>query len=398
MLAGTTRPRRGAWPLGTARRPAEPAPTAPRLEVRRPRPPAQLRADVRERVENRPGVYRMIGPGGDVLYVGKSVRVRARLMSYFRAKPGEKAAEIVSHTHHVECEYVGSEFAALLHEMRLIRAHRPPFNVQHKRDRAFCFIKLTREEAPRLLTVFEVGDDGAAYFGPFHGPLRVRELVREVADLLELRDCARATPVRFADQLDLFGMERTPMCLRAEVGRCLAPCAARCTRSEYEARAGEAHRFLDGRTDRPLAILDQRMLHAAERMQFEYAAALRDRLQRLAGARDELLALSGVIDALSFVYAPPSWDGPARVYLVRRGMVQEELPAPRTAAERERIVERARALFRRRTHSGRVQPTQAAEILLLARWFRLRPAELENVWEDPRPGVRDELVTLRGLG
>jgi excinuclease ABC subunit C len=353
---------------------------------------------VRACAENRPGVYRLIGPGERLLYVGKSIRLRSRLLSYFRAERGEKAAEIVAHTHRIEWEYVPSEFAALVAEMRAIQAHRPPFNVEHKRDRAFCFIKLTREEAPRLLTVFEVGDDGASYFGPFYGPLRVRELVREVADLLELRDCARATPVRFADQLDLFGIERTPLCLRAEVGRCLAPCAGRCTRSEYGGRVSEAHRFLDGRTDLPLAILDARMQEAALRMNFEYAAALRDRLARLAAARDELVALSGVIEALSFVYAPPSRDGPTRVYLIRRGMVQEELPAPRTEVERATILERARTLFRRRTHSGRVQPTQAAEILLLARWFRLRPAELENVWDEPRPGVRAELVTLRGLG
>lgn len=370
---------------------------AERLDIRRPRPAPQLRADVRERVENRPGVYRMIGPGGDVLYVGKSVRVRTRLLSYFRAKQGEKAAEIVSHTHHVECEYVDSEFAALLREMRLIREHRPPFNVQHKRDRSFCFIKLTREGAPRLVTVFEVGDDGAAYFGPFHGPARVRDLVRQVADLLELRDCERGTPVRFADQLDLFGIERTPLCLRAQVGRCLGPCAALCTRSEYAERAEEARRFLDGRTDRPLAILNERMQRAAERLQFEHAAGLRDRLDRLSAARDELVMLSGVIDSLSFVYAPPAWYGRPRVYLVRRGVVHEELPAPRTTAEREGIIERARALFRARPRSVRVRPTQAAEILLLARWFRLRPGELENVWEEPRPGVRNELVTLRGL-
>ena len=225
----------------------------------------------------------------------------------------------------------------------------------------------------------------------------MRAVVREVADLLELRDCRRGTPVRFADQLDLFGATRTPLCLRAQVGRCLGPCAALCTKSEYSGRVAEAHRFLDGRTDRPLAILDERMRQAAERMQFEYAAELRDRLDRLSAARSELVMLSGVIDSLSFVYAPPAWYGSPRVYLVRRGMVHDELPAPRTAAERAAIVERARELFRTRPRSARVQPTQAAEILLLARWFRLRPAELENVWEEPRPGIREDLVTLRGL-
>lgn len=366
------------------------------LATPRPRPSAQIRADVRDRAENRPGVYRMVDPGGRVLYIGKSVRVRSRLLSYFRAPEGEKAREIVAHTHHVEWDYVASEFAALLLEMRLIREHRPPFNVVHKRDRAFCFIKLTRESAPRLLTVYEVGDDGGSYFGPFHGPMRVRELVRDVADLLELRDCARATPVRFADQLDLFGVERSPLCLRADVGRCLAPCAGRCTRTEYGARVEAARAFLEGRTDLPLGILRARMDIASARLQYEYAAELRDRILRLESSRDELVSLGGVIDALSFVYAPPPRGAAPCVYLVRRGIVHEELPAPRDDDERAALLERARAVFRRR-HHARIRPTQAAEILLLARWFRLRPEELDNVWEEPRAGARERLSALRAL-
>jgi hypothetical protein len=177
---------------------------------------AELRAQVRAGCENRPGVYRMIGPADNLLYVGKSIRVRTRLLSYFRAPRGEKAAEIISHTHRIEWEYTPSEFASLLTEMRSIQEARPPYNVEHKRDRAFCFIKLTREEAPRILAVQEVADDGALYFGPFRGRARVREALREVADLLELRTCAAATPMRFADQLDMFGVDPQPLCMRAD--------------------------------------------------------------------------------------------------------------------------------------------------------------------------------------
>jgi excinuclease ABC subunit C len=270
--------------------------------------------------------------------------------------------------------------------------------VQHKRDRSFCFIRVTREEAPRLLTVFEVGPD-ATHFGPFHGPLRVRELVREISDVLELRDCARATPVRFADQLDLFAMERSPLCLRADVGRCLAPCAGRCTRGEYAHRVAAALSFLEGNADRPLAVLRARMERASAAMNYEYAAILRDRIARLQMARDELVALRGIMESLSFVYEPDAWAGaPQHVYLVHRGWVHEEWPSPRTAAERQRIVERAEALFRRRHATAAVQSVQAAEILLLARWFRLRPDELHNVWEEPRPQAREGLARLRGLG
>ena len=348
----------------------------------------------------------MLGPGDEVLYVGKSVRVRTRLLSYFRADRGEKAAEIIAHTHRIDWEYAPSEFAALLLEMRCIQKWRPLFNVEHKRDRGFCFVKLTREQAPRLLVVREVLDDGATYFGPFRGPGRVRDVIREVRDLLELRDCRATVPMLFADQLDLFGLldapagstaapatrtanaapERQPLCMRAQVHRCLAPCAARCTRQEYIAQVELARRFLDGDADVPLTILRQRMATAADRLQFEYAAQLRDRMMRLEDARAELVSLRGMIDSLSFVYEVPGVNGDDRVYVVRRGSIREELPAPSEPCERTALAERTQRLLNRRETFARVAPTQAAEILLLARWFRLRPHELDRTWKlDSRP-------------
>ncbi|MBR9989704.1 MAG: UvrB/UvrC motif-containing protein [Gemmatimonadetes bacterium] len=348
--------------------------------ARTPRPAAELRADVRATCENRPGIYRMMGPGDEVLYVGKSVRVRTRLMSYFRADRGEKAADIIANTHRIDWQYAPSEFAALLLEMRSIQRCRPPFNVEHKRDRFFCFVKLTREEAPRLLVVREVLDDGAIYFGPFRGPARVRDVVREIRDLLELRDCAAATRMRFADQLDLFGADPQPLCMRADVRKCIAPCAGRCTKAEYHAQVELARRFLDGDADIPLTILRKRMDAAADRLQFEYAAGLRDRMHRLEDARAELVSLRGFIESLSFVYEVPGTAAEDRVYIIRRGSIREERFAPEDEAAREELTERASRLLRRRETFARVAPTQAAEILLLARWFRLRPHELERTW------------------
>jgi excinuclease ABC subunit C len=345
-----------------------------------PTPARELRATVRATCENRPGVYRMYGPADQVLYVGKSIRVRTRLLSYFRAREKEKAAEIIRNTHRIDWEYTPSEFAALIAEMRSIQQCRPPFNVEHKRDRVFCFVKLTREEAPRLLVVREVINDGAIYFGPFRGPLRVRQVVREVRDLLELRDCKPATPMRFADQLDLFGADPQPYCMRADVRKCLGPCAARCTKSEYLQHVELARRFLDGDADIPLTILRHRMDVAADRLHFEYAAELRDRMQRLEEARAELVSLRGFIESLSFVYEVQGHSGDDRVYVVKRGSIRQEAPAPAGEEERAALSEQASALLRRNETYARVVPTQAAEILLLARWFRLRPEELRRTW------------------
>ena len=134
-----------------------------------------LRAYVRTHAENRPGIYRMYGPDNELLYVGKSVRVRTRLLSYFRAPRGEKAWELIRETSRIEWDNIPNEFSALVREMKLIQRQRPKFNVQHKRKKIYAFVKVTRERAPRVLPVTRVADDGATYYGPFP---RVRQLAQ----------------------------------------------------------------------------------------------------------------------------------------------------------------------------------------------------------------------------
>jgi excinuclease ABC subunit C len=338
-----------------------------------------LRDHVSAHAENRPGVYRMLGPTGEVLYVGKSVKVRTRLLSYFRARRGEKAAEIIGHAHGVEWDYVPSEFAALLQEFRHIKRWRPPYNVEHKGDRSYCFIKLTREAVPRLLVVGQVNADGAEYFGPFRGRQAAVAAVRSVCDVLELRDCPSATPMRLADQLELFGRTEEPLCIRGQIGRCLAPCAGRCTQAEYTARVSVSRSFLNGTTDQPLAILRERMSVAARRLQFEYAAELRDRTERLELMQAEVVELSRMVDSLSFVYTVPGHEGEDRVYVVRRGSVRAELPAPSTPAERLALETLAGDVFSRPEPVAiGLRAHEAQEVLLVARWFRLNPGELER--------------------
>jgi excinuclease ABC subunit C len=354
-----------------------------------PRPAAELREDVRAAAENRPGVYRMIAPDDRVLYVGKSIRVRTRLLSYFRLAKGTKGEEIVRHTRHIEWEYAPSEFAALLAEMKTIKRWRPPYNVVHKRDRAYCFIRLTREAAPRLQAVRRVRADGSRYFGPFAGPDRVREAVREISDVLELRDCAASTPMRFADQLDLFPVAlRAPLCLRGDLGRCMAPCIARVTRPDYVERARLASQFLHGEADAPLDRLRQRMDDATRSLNFEYAATVRDRIHRLEELRDELVGLRDTIDQLSFVYRVAGTAGGDRAYVIRRGQVLADMPAPVEPEQTASFRARAGRLLSGLSPSVlSVGETEATEILMIARWFGRRPWELDHTWRPGDPEV-----------
>jgi excinuclease ABC subunit C len=230
-----------------------------------------------------------------------------------------------------------------------------------------------------LFVVRGVTDDAATYFGPFRGGRRIEEAVRELNDVLGLRDCKLSTPMRFADQPDLFGLERTPLCHRAEIGRCVGPCAGLCTEYEYQRRVHLARAFLDGDADEPLRWLSERMLEAAERWNFEYAAQLRDRAQRLERLREEFSRLREALDRLSFLYPVAGEDGDDRLYLVRRGTVRACVPAPRTAADRRRLARLVEEHFGQPEAGGAlVAKHQVDEILLLARWFRLHPEELDR--------------------
>jgi excinuclease ABC subunit C len=356
---------------------------------------ALLRGIVREGTANRPGVYRMEREDGSVLYVGKSKRLRARLLGYFRCAPEEKGARILRETSRIAWDYCPSEFAALLAELGLIKRLRPSFNVAMKRDiRRYLFIKLTRGPAPKLQIVRgPARDPGALYYGPFTGASGVREAVRALSNALGLRDCAEDVPMSFSDQQELFALgPRTPGCLRYEIKRCLGPCVAGCSKREYAARVDLARAFLEGRSEGPLAGFRDEMQASRARAEYERAAALRDRVSRLELLRAELQRLRFALESLSFVYAVPGHAGDDRVYLIRRGSVRAEAPAPRTEADRRALERLVAEVFTPPEPAAAPVPLHAIdEVLLLSSWFRRFPEELARTqpidprsWPEPR--------------
>ena len=342
-------------------------------------PTSALREYVRTHAENRPGVYQMLGADGDPLYVGKSIRVRTRLLSYFRAPPGEQATKLIRETGRILWEYIPNEFSTLVREMKLIQRWQPRFNVQHKRKRLYAFVKLTQELAPRILPVTRAVPDGSLYFGPFPAVGNVRDTVRELAHALGLRDCPGATPIVFEEQLDVFAEGRTPLCMRAELGTCLAPCCAGVSSTAYQEKVATARRFLEGRTREPLSTLETRMKIAVARLDFEYAGRLRDRLERLQTFQEQLAAFRGRVESLTFLYRVPGFAGDTRLYLIRRGRLRGEFPYPTTQGERREIDEAVESVYRApEQRPASLEPQDAAEILLVARWFELRPKELKR--------------------
>jgi excinuclease ABC subunit C len=336
---------------------------------------------VKAGVHQRPGVYRMISLDGEILYVGKAKNLRTRLLGYFRAEyPAEKSARIIREAGEVTWEYLPSEFAALIEELRLIKRFRPRLNVMMKRDaRHFAFIRVTPGPAPKFMVVRGAGnDEHGTYFGPFHGAWQLEEALRELNDVLGLRDCRLDLPMHFADQVELpVAPARTPGCIRYEIGKCLGPCIAGVSQRQYRARFKVARDFLEGRQDAPLETLRSAMDESSERLEFERAAQLRDKMLRLESLREQFERLRFAVESLSFVYTVPGHSGDDRTYLIRRGRIRAELPAPQTAAERSVLAVRAAEIFTpKELKSATVPAHEVDELMLLSSWFRKFPAEL----------------------
>ena len=343
---------------------------------------AKMKSNVRESAADRPGVYRMLSSDGEVLYVGKSKRVRSRLLSYFRcAYPEEKGARILRSAESIEWDYTSSEFAALLQELRMIKRFRPRYNVAMKQDgRNYAFIKLTRGPAPKLLVVRgPTGEDADIYYGPFVGALRVGEALRELNDALMLRDCRADLKMFFSDQTELFQLARTPGCIRHEISKCLGPCVGGCSESQYDERVALARAFLDGSDDGPIDMLRRQMERLSTEMQFERAAVYRDKLERLEALRAQFGRLRFAVENLSFVYTVPGHEGDDRVYLIRRGVVRAEVSKPRSSKDRRTMKQLVDDIFSQPAIPTAQVPThEIDELLLLSSWFRRFPKEMKR--------------------
>jgi excinuclease ABC subunit C len=371
---------------------------APRLHVKPPQTtPAlrkQLRALVRQGVENRPGVYRMLGPTGTVIYVGQSRVLRTRLLSYFRAKGRRnKAARILRHAFHIEWEYTNTEFGALLRELRLIKQYRPHFNTMMVMDEwPRAYVALTGGTVPGLRVVARSDDPSAvALFGPFRRVARVRDAVRALAEATGMRDCTLEDTVRGAGanrgsalwfstdptaKPKSSARSRAPGCLRHDLGTCAGPCIGAGNPLLYREAANDIRTFLEGRSDVPVRLLEDAMQQAAEELAFEKAGVLRDRLELVRWLHERVQHFHANVDRLTFRYHAFGHADTEWVYLIRRGTVRAEVRAPRTDDERAAFDALVARVYEGADPSGADVPTHDLdEFYLVASWFRRRPEE-----------------------
>lgn len=341
-----------------------------------PLPPSDrgaLRRRVKALAEPRPGVYRMIDSAGRVLYVGKAKAVRSRLLSYFHSRYPEKGARILHAASDITWEYVPSEFAAHLAELREIRKWRPPYNVEMNRRRTTVFIGIPEGPAPKLGCTAHPSREQTRYYGPLPSRGRTAEAIRVLNDLLGLRDCADRMPMVFAEQGDLFDAPRQAACPRHDFGLCSGPCAALVTVAGYRERVQAAAAFLEGRAIAPVDRIVDGMMAAAARGEFEAAARWRERFEALEWLLAATTRSRAAVELLTFVYRDPGSHGDDRAYLIRRGAVRACYPWPATPIEQEAFRGVVAAELERPAPETPAGAGAVEEMLLVMRWFRKHP-------------------------
>lgn len=262
-------------------------------------------------IPDAPGVYLMIGRDGETLYIGKAVSLRSRVRSYFQegAVHHPRTTAMVEKVADVRTIVVTNEVEALILEANLIKRHQPPFNVRLRDDKRYPYLKVTNEPFPRVVFTRFVRNDGARYFGPYTNAHGLRELIDLVRLVFPLRTCR--------EPID--GRRKRP-CLQYHIKRCLAPCVGYQTEEDYDRTIDEVVLFLEGKQDSLLARLQHEMAQAAEHLNFESAARLRDRIVQVRRVTEEQKVVwKSRLDMDLVAIARAQGQACMQVFLVRGG-------------------------------------------------------------------------------
>ena len=260
----------------------------------------------------KPGVYLMRSESSEVLYVGKAASLRSRVSSYFApsANHPRKIANMVGRVADYECIITESEQEALILECNLIKEHQPPYNARLKDDKSYPFIKINMaEDFPQVYITRRVSKDGSRYFGPFANAGSVRRTLNLLKKLFPYRSCTKT----------ITGADARP-CLDFHIHRCVGPCIGAVDKQEYAEVIDQVVLFLEGKTNKVVGSIKKRMLDAAESLEFERAAALRDQILAIEKVNEGQKVLHLTSENLDVIAASPgvreAW---VEVFFIRQG-------------------------------------------------------------------------------
>jgi excinuclease ABC subunit C len=278
----------------------------------------KLNSNLKEQIDklpDLPGVYLFKNSSGSIIYVGKAKSIKKRVRNHFTKPVDPRHEAMLADVKEIDHLVTANEIEALLLEYNLIKKHRPKYNVLYRDDKSYPYLAVTvKDEWPRLILTRNLNLEGARYFGPYPKASAAREVLNSLLKLFPLRTCRGNVP----------GKKGQSPCLMFHLKKCAGPCVGAADREEYMKHVDEVIRFLSGENEKVIAELERKMLEAAEKLEFEKAAAYREKL--LAAryvASQQRVVLEEKIDADVVGYYSPfnSSDSYVRILQVRSGKI-----------------------------------------------------------------------------
>jgi excinuclease ABC subunit C len=263
-----------------------------------------------QQLTTQPGVYRMLGGAGDLLYVGKARNLKKRVASYFlRASGSPRIEAMVAQIARIEVTVTHTEDEALVLEANLIKQYAPRYNVSLRDDKSYPYLAITGDHPyPRILFHRGARLRQHRYFGPYPSAAAVRETLLSLQKLFRLRPCS-----------DSFFSHRTRPCLQHQIGRCSAPCVAKVSTADYARDVANAVRLLDGKGEELAAELTGAMEQASAAQDYELAARVRDQVAALRRLQADRHVVPGLRDADAIAVALHASGSCVTVLSVRDG-------------------------------------------------------------------------------
>lgn len=235
--------------------------------------------DKTSKLTQKPGCYIMKDKSDKIIYIGKAKNLKNRVTSYFRKGQDHlpKVWKMVSHVYDYDFIVTDSEFEALVLECSLIKQYTPKYNILLKDDKGYSYIKVTKEDYPRINAVLQKGNDNADYIGPYTSSFAVKQAVIEANKVFMLPTCSRVFPRDF---------KKARPCLNHHIKQCSGVCQGNISKEEYQATIKQAIEYIMNGSSQSIERLKQEMEAAAEELNFELAAKLRDRIAAIEKAAE----------------------------------------------------------------------------------------------------------------
>lgn len=262
-----------------------------------------------------PGVYQFLNSKGKVIYVGKALNLKYRVKSYFQNNiTSAKTLALVSKIENIEIIATDTEIEALVLENNLIKELKPKYNINLKDDKSFPFIKVTNEPFPRIYPTRRVVKDGSKYFGPYTGVKNMKSSLRMINQIFKVRSCK----LNITDEN--IRKKKFKVCLDYHIKKCDGPCEGLISQAKYGEMVNEVIKLLKGKTDDLIKELETKMNIAVDKLEFEEAAEIRDKIQRLSAISSRQKIVSDDFeDRDIFAAAFEGKDSACSIFIVRSG-------------------------------------------------------------------------------